>query len=44
MPIERFFDHVSVLVNDSPREKRFVALTCSESYQVLPSGDQSELI
>ena len=40
VPNERFFDQVSVLVNDRPREKRFIAFTCRESYQVLPSGAQ----
>src|SRR5579871_47460 len=29
---------VNTLLNWSPWEKRFVALACSESYQVLPSG------
>ena len=37
-PITSCFCQVNVLVNDRPAEYRLVALTWSESYQVLPSG------
>src|SRR4051794_29696508 len=31
-------DQVKLKLASSPRERRLVAVTCSESYQVLPSG------
>src|SRR5689334_1245844 len=39
-PISSDFDQVKVLMKDRPCERRLVALTCSESNQLLPSGSQ----
>ena len=37
-PIARFFDQVKLLEKERPLDRRFVAFTCKQSYQVLPSG------